>query len=158
MGAVQSDKVFVYAVNAAGKIIPLPDTRMTLEQCGLSPTLWRRCEAVGAKEIEQVSLVISRQMWEEKKQRTVSQRLREKAFLDQLRVRCRLRSAQSFSKNDVSLNQQIEKKCQRHEDDLINLIVSEFDPTRRHTALEMEISERPIVPHRLGKKREGIAS
>lgn len=151
-----TDKTFVYAVNAAGRIIPLPDTRMSVQQCGLNPREWRRCEAVGAREIEKISIIISRQLWEQKKVMSVTQKLREKAMLDQLKARCRIRAAQGFSENDVSLNRQIEQKCERHEAEMIALIVSEFDPTRRNTGLEMELSERPMLPHHLGVKREGV--
>ena len=155
---LQKDSIFAYFVNAAGKIIPAPDTRVSARQVGLDPEKWRRCEAYGIREIEKVSIVISRQLWEEKKQRTVLQRIREKNFLDQLAIRARLRMAQGFSKNDISLNQQLLAKCRRHEDELMQLIVSEFDPTKRHTALAIELHEESTSPLRnVGAKRQGIA-
>ena len=152
--AVTTDKVFAYFVNAAGKIIPAPDTRMSVKQSGMGPE-WRRCEAVGAKEIERISAIISRQVWEEKKERTVVQHLREKSFIDQVKVRCRLRIAQSFSQNDEAINRQIYAKIEAREKALYDFIASEFDITARNTGLEMEFSEASTA--RGPRKREGIA-
>lgn len=153
---VHTDRVVVYFCNAAGKIILAPDTRITPAQCGLGPD-WKRHEAIGAKEIEKVSLAISKQLWEEKKARTVVQHLREKVFIDQLKVRCRLRIAQSYSKNDESINRQIYSKIEERENQLYRLIFSEFDPSSRNTALDIELSEESLSPLRnVGKKRQGI--
>ena len=160
VGAIiqHKDSTVAYFVNAAGKIVPAPDSRVSPAQCGLGPE-WRRCEATGAREIEKVSLALSRQRWEEKKQRTVQQHLREKAFIDQVRARCRIRAAQSFSENDVSINRQIQKKIEAREEALYQLIVSEFDMTNRHTAFDMELSEQSTSPLANGaKKRQGIAT
>lgn len=149
-----SDKVFAYFCNAAGKIIPAPDTRMTPKQCGLGPE-WRRCEAVGAKEIEKVSLIISRQLWEEKKQLKVQQKLREMEFLKEREVSAKLRGAKNFSPHDVEVNRDRERIWNRKQDQLLALIYEEFDPTKRHTALAMELGDASIA--RGPKKHEGIA-
>ena len=42
-----TDKVFAYFVNMKGDIIPAPDTRVTVQQVGLSPREWTRHEAIG---------------------------------------------------------------------------------------------------------------
>lgn len=153
---VHKDSVFAYFCNAAGKIIPAPDTRMSAAQCGLGPE-WRRYEAQGAREIERVSLIISRQMHNEKLSRTVAQHLREKAFIDQVRVRCKIRIAQAYSKNDESINRQILAKIEAKEADLFKAIIEGFDPTKRHTALDIELSEESTSPlANFGKKRQGI--
>jgi len=119
---------------------------------------WRRCEAVGPKEIEKVSVIISRQLWEKKKQMKVQQRIREKFELDQLAVRAKLRIAQGFSKNDEEMNRRILQRAEENEANLMKLIVSEFDPTTRTTALDMEV--RPQSTSRLamvGQKAQGVA-
>jgi hypothetical protein len=152
-----SDSKFAYFVNAAGRILEAPDTRMTVEQCGLNPAEWKRCVAEGAKEIERVSLIISRQYWEGKKERTAAQHLREKGYIEQAKARCRIRAAQNFSKNDVSLNRQIIDRYNRREDELIKFIVSEFNPSLRNTALDMELHDESTSPLRnVGAKRKGV--
>src|ERR1700690_3540558 len=87
-----TDRVFVYWCSPKGEIQPAADTRITEAQLQRWPQYrhWRRCEAVGAREIEKVSLIMSRQLWENKKKEKVQQHLREKAELDQLAIRCRL--------------------------------------------------------------------
>jgi len=155
------DSVFVYWVSPKGEIQPAADTRITEAQLQRWPEYkhWRRCEAHGAREIEKISLIISRQMWEKKKQMKVQQHLREKAELDQLMVRCRLRAAQGFSKNDAELNQRILKRAQRTEDSLMALIASEFNPGMRTSALEMEIRPQSTSPvANIAQKQEGLAS
>ena len=154
------DDVFVYWVSPKGEIEPAPDTRISEAQMRriAGYEYWRRFEAVGAREIKKVSLILSRQMWEKKKQMTVQQRLREKATLDQLAFRAQLRAAQGFSKNDVDINRQILARTKKNEDTLMQLIVSEFDPTKRASALEIELkvaSDSPL--HLVGAKREGLA-
>ena len=151
------DSVFVYFAHANGRLVPAPDTRMKPEQCGLDPTQWRRCEAVGAKEIEKVSLILSKQAWEEKKSRKVSQILREMDFLKQRAASARLRRATNFSPKDVQVNEQLEKKWNQKQDLMLSIVASEFKPENRHTALEMELQDAPINPHRLGQKRQGVA-
>jgi hypothetical protein len=152
-----NDAKFVYYVNAAGRIMPAPDTRISVKQSGLNPNEWRRCEAVGAKEIEAISLRLSRQLWEDKKLLTVKQKMREIDTVKMLGVRAQLRAAQSFSKNDVSINQQLLAKTKKAEDDLLNLIISEFDPSKRRSLLEMELRPANNSPFaNFGKKHEGI--
>src|SRR5271170_2698269 len=99
------DSVFVYFAHQSGRLMPAPDTRMTPEHCGMDPSQWRRCEAVGVKEIEKVSLILSRQAWEAKKDRKVGQVLREMDFLKQRATTARLRRASGFSVNDVKMNE-----------------------------------------------------
>ena len=155
------DTIFVYWVSPKGEIQPAADTRITEAQLQRWPEYryWRRCEAVGVREIEKISLIISRQMWEKKKLMTVQQRIREIDLLKQLSIRARLRAAQSFSKNDVSINHQLIDKVRRHEDGLMDLICSEFDPTARRTALEIEVKPESTSKLALvGRKREGLGA
>ena len=154
------DNVFVYYVSPKGEIEPAADSRISEAQMRRWPGYehWRRSDAVGVREIEKVSLIISRQMWEKKKLQTVQQRIREIDFIKQLGIRARLRAAQSFSKNDVSINRQLEVRTRKAEADLLDLIVSEFDPLNRRSALEMEIREQSTSPLAMvGVKKEGIA-
>ncbi len=151
-----SDKTFVYFAHQSGRLIPAPDTRMSVIQCGLDPNVWRRCEAVGAKEIEKVSIILSRQAWETKKERKISQILREMNFLKQRAVSARLRRAVNFSPKDVQVNARLEKKWDAKQDQMLRLICEEFKPESRNTALEMEMRDAPINPHHLGHKRTGV--
>ena len=154
------DNVFVYWVSPKGEMQPAADTRISEGQLQRWPEYrnWRRCEAVGPKEIEKVSIIISRQLWEKKKQMKVQQHIREKFELDQLAVRAKLRIAQGFSKNDEEMNLRILKRAEANEASLMKLICSDFDPTMRTTALEMEV--RPQSTSRLamvGQKATGVA-
>jgi hypothetical protein len=153
------DSVFVYWVSPKGEIQPAADSRITEGQLQRWPEYrhWRRCEATGPKEIEKVSVIISRQLWEKKKQMKVQQHIREKFELDQLAFRAKLRIAQGFSKNDEEMNRRILQRAQQNEANLLKLIISEFDPTTRTTALDMEV--RPQSTSRLamvGQKATGI--
>jgi hypothetical protein len=152
------DSVFVYFAHQSGRLMAAPDTRMKPEHCGLNSRHWRRCEAVGRKEIERVSLILSRQLWEDKKARHVGQKLREMAFLQEREVSAKLRRAQSFSPNDATKNAEQEKRWKRRQDELTTLIAQEFKPENRHTALDIELHEAPINPHHLGKKHEGVST
>lgn len=151
------DNVFAYFAHMSGRLIAAPDTRMRPEQCGLDPSQWRRCEAVGAKEIEKVSLILSKQAWEDKKARHVSQVLREMEFLKQRAVSARLRRAVNFTAKDVQVNEQLERRWQQKQDVALALIASEFKPENRNTALEVEIHEQPVNPHSLGHKHQGVS-
>lgn len=153
------DNVFVYWVSPKGEIQAAADSRISQEQLNRWKEYrhWRRCEAVGAREIEKISLIISRQLFERKKLEKVQQHLREKAELDQLVVRCRLRKAQEFSKNDVAMNEKILKRAQQAEDNLMAAIASEFTPGQRTTALQMEVKPQSTSPvANLGQKQEGL--
>ena len=129
---------------------------MRPEQCGLNPRDWKRCEAVGVKEIEKVSLILSRQAWEEKKNRKVAQILREMDFLKQRAASARLRKATNFSPKDVRMNAQLEKRWDEKQELMLRLVCEEFRPENRNTALEMELRDAPINPHHLGQKRQGV--
>lgn len=152
------DNVVVYLCSPAGEIELAPDGRLTQKQLDkIGYKGWRRCEAVGAREIEKISLILSRQMFERKKLEKVQQHLREKAELDQLVVRCKLRLAQGYSKNDEEMNKRILARAQRSEDALMKLIASQFDPATRTTALQMEVKPRSTSPvAELAQKQEGI--
>lgn len=153
------DNIFVYWCSPSGEIQPAADTRITEAQLQRWPQYrhWRRCEAVGAKEIEKVSLIMSRQLWENKKKEKVQQHLREKAELDQLAIRCKLRIAQGFSKNDEEMNKRILARTQRNEDALMRLIASEFSPSTRTTSLQMEAVSQSTSPvANLAQKQEGL--
>lgn len=154
------DNVFVYWVSPKGDIQPAADSRITEAQLQRWPEYrhWKRCEAVGPKEIEKVSLIISRQLWEKKKQMKVQQHLREKFALDQMEVRCKLRIAQGYSKNDEELNRKLLKRTQQNEDALMRLIAQEFDPSLRTTALDMEVrSQSTSRSAMIGQKAQGVA-
>ena len=152
------DNTFAYFCNQAGRIIPAPDTRMSPVQCGLDPANWKRCEAVGAREIEKVSLIISRQLWEEKRNREVGKKLREMQFLRQMEIKAKLQRLKNFSPKDVHVNEQLERDWKRKQNGLITLIESEFIPERRNTALDVEIHEQSTSPSAgIFQKRAGVA-
>lgn len=153
-----SDRIFAYFASVDGRIVPAPDTRMTLQQCGFDPRKWRRCEAVGAKEIEKVSLIISRQNWEQRKLRNVQQKIREMDFLRQRESSARIRGAKNFTAKDVEANRNLERMWRDRQSQLERLIVSEFKPESRNSALDMEVKELPVVPHHLGQKRQGVTA
>ena len=153
-----SDAVFFYFAHQSGRLMPAPDTRMLPEQCGLDPKQWRRCEAKGPREIEKVSLILSRQAFEEWKDRKVGQILREMDFLKQRAASARLRRAVNFSVKDVQVNERLEKRWNRKQEQMLALVLQEFDPTKRDTALEMELRDAPINPHHLGHKRTGVSA
>ena len=154
------DNVVVYLCSPKGEIELAPDGRLTqtqLDKIGYKG--WRRCEATGAREIEKISLILARQLWEKKKTMKVQQHLREKAELDQLMVRCKLRLAQSYSKNDAEMNKRILLRAQKNEDALMALIASEFSPGVRTSALQMEIAPQSTSPVAgLAQKQEGISA
>lgn len=151
------DSVFVYYAHQSGRLVPAPDTRMRPEQCGLDPKQWRRCEAIGAKEIEKVSLILSKQAWETKKARHVSQILREMDFLKQRAVSARLRRAVNFTAKDVQMNERLERRWNEKQAKMLALVAEEFNPTNRNVALDIELREQPVTPHHLGQKRQGVA-
>ena len=153
-----SDNVVVYCVSPKGEIELAPDNRLTQTQLDkIGYKHWRRCEATGAREIERVSLILSRQLWEQKKKLKVQQHLREKAALDQLVARCRIRRAQGYSKKDVEVNERILRRAQKNEDDLMRLIASEFTPEIRTSALEMEVRPSSTSPlAHVGQKPQGL--
>jgi hypothetical protein len=153
------DSVFVYWVSPRGEIQPAADSRITEAQLQRWPEYrhWRRCEAVGAREIEKVSLIISRQHWERKKLEKVQQHMREIEDMKQIGVRCRLRMAQGYSKKDVEVNEKNLKRVQRAEDGLMRLITSEFAPGVRTTALAIELAPQSTSPvAHIAQKWEGI--
>lgn len=154
------DNVLVYWVSPKGEIQPAADTRITEAQLQSWPEYrhWRRCEAVGAKEIEKISLIISRQHWERKKLEKVQQHLREAEGLKQLQIRARLRKAQGYSKNDVEMNARILQRAERTESNFLTMIATSFTPGARTTALQVEIGPRSTSPMAgIAQKREGIA-
>jgi hypothetical protein len=131
---------------------------MRVEQCGLDPKKWRRCEALGAREIERVSLILSKQAWEQKKARKVGQILREMDFLKQRAVSARLRRAVNFTAKDAQVNERLEQRWNQKQDAMLALIAEEFRPEARNTALEMELRDAPINPHHLGQKKVGVSA
>jgi len=154
------DDIVVYWASPSGQLQIAPDSRITQEQLSRMREYrhWRRCEAVGAREIEKISLIISRQMFERKKQQKVQQALREMDLVKQAQISAKLRAAVNFSKNDVELNKTLEKRWAAREAAALAVIASEFAPDRRTTALEMEL--RPKSTSKLAhfaQKPEGIA-
>jgi hypothetical protein len=155
-----SDRTFVYWVSPKGEIQPAADTRITEAQLQSWPEYrhWRRCEAAGAKEIEKISLIISRQHWERKKLEKVQQHLREAEELKQLQIRARLRRAQQYSKDDAELNDRIYKRAQRTESNFLTMIATSFSPDIRTTALQIELKPKSTSPvANIAQKREGLA-
>ena len=153
------DNVVVYVVSPKGEIELSPDNRLTQKQLdNIGYKHWRRCEATGAREIEKISLILSRQLFEQRKKLKVQQHLREKVELDQLVIRCRLRLAQAYSPKDVEMNERILKRAKKNEDDLMRLVCSEFDPAMRNTALDIEVRPQSTSPlAHVAQKRQGIA-
>ena len=153
------DNVFVYWVSPAGEIQPAPDSRITETQMRSMWEYrdWHRFEAIGAKEIEKISLIISRQMFEKQKKMKVQQALRELEFLKQAEIGAKLRQAQGYSKNDVAMNEKQENRWARRQELALAAICSEFQPDKRNTALEIEVRERSTskLAH-VNQKREGI--
>jgi hypothetical protein len=159
------DNVVSYWVSPSGEIQYAPDSRITEEQMRAMPEYrhWRRFEAVGAKEIEKISLIVSRQMFDKRRKLKVQQALRELEFLKQARVSAHLRVAQGYSKNDALLSAKQEKTWAAREERAMAVIVSDltnantFDPASRTTALEIEVRERSTskLAH-INQKREGV--
>ena len=152
------DNVVVYLASPKGEIELAVDGRLTQQQLdNIGYKGWKRCEAHGAREIEKISLILSRQLFEQKKKLKVQQHLREKWTLDQLKIRCQLRAAQGYSKNDEEMNRRILARAQRSEEMLYKVIASEFDPATRDTALSLELHEASTSPvAHIGGKRQGI--
>lgn len=154
-----SDRTVVYLCSPKGEIELAPDGRLTRAQLDkIGYKSWRRCEATGVREIERLSIILSRQEFERKKQMKVEQHLREKFELDQLKVRCKLRMAQGYSRDDEELNSRILQRANRAEEGLYRVIASEFNPGQRTTALEIEVREQSTSPlAHVGQKATGIA-
>jgi hypothetical protein len=146
------DNVMSYFACADGTLMLAPDTRVSAQQCGLDSKRWRKCEAVGAKEMEQVSLILARQEFEKKRRMKVERALRELKFLRQSRAGARLRASMNYSANDVRANQLQERRWAAREDFYLNIIASEidpsqgFDPGKRTTILECETAPRSLSP------------
>lgn len=153
-----TDNVVVYCVSPKGEIELAPDNRLTRKQLDkIGYKHWKRCEAIGAREIEKVSLILSRQLFEQKKKMKVQQHLREHFFLEQLKIRCKLRAAQGYSKNDAELNRKILAKAENSENMLYRVIASEFDPATRTSGLQMEVKSASTSPlANVGQKKVGI--
>jgi hypothetical protein len=148
----ERDNVLAYFACSDGTLMLAPDTRVSLQQCGLDPKRWRKCEAVGAKEMEQVSVILARQEFEKKRRMKVEKALRELEFLRQSRAGARLRASMNYSPNDVRANLLQERRWAAREDYYLNIIASEvdpsqaFDPTKRTTMLEVEMGPRSLSP------------
>ena len=156
--SASKDNIVVYCVSPAGEIELAPDNRLTQTQLDkIGYKHWRRCEATGAREIEKLSIILARQMFEQKKKMKVQQHLREKVELDQLVIRCKLRLAQGYSKADVEINERILKRARKNEEDLMRLVCSEFDPAGRTTALAVELKSQSTSPlAHVGEKAQGL--
>jgi hypothetical protein len=152
------DTTFSYWAHISGKLWVAPAVGMTPKVAGLNAKEWRYCEAVGAHEIEKVSLLISKQMWQEKKDRHVGQKLREMALIKDRQMAARLRGASGFSPQDEAANKKSEARWKMREDEALRLICSEFNPTNRATFLDMELTPESTSPLRnVGAKRQGCA-
>jgi len=140
-----------------------PDTRVGPKQCGLDPNRWRRCEAIGAKEIEQVSVILARQEFNRKRELKVRQSMQELDYIKKARINAKLRAAMNYSKNDVAASKLQERRWQAREDHALAVIASEldpthgFDPTKRTTYLEIEVRPQSTSPlAHVGQKPTGI--
>jgi hypothetical protein len=154
------DNIVVYLCAPSGELELAPDNRLTQKQLDkIGYKGWRRCEATGSREIEKISIILSRQSFERRKQMKVEQHLREKFALEQLKVRARLRIAQGYSRADEEVNQHILQRAEHSEDMHNAIIAEEFNPGSRNTALEMEVKEQSTSPlAHVGQKRQGIAN
>jgi hypothetical protein len=134
------DNVVVYWASPKGELMLAPDTRITEAQLRRMPEYkhWRRCEAVGAREIEKIGLKLSQQEFERRKRMDVERVLREMKFIQMKQVEAKLRKAQHYSANDAQINGDRVKFWQNREDRALSVIASQFDPTRRRAGLEME--------------------
>jgi len=140
-----------------------PDTRVSPKQCGLDPAKWRRCEAIGAKEIEKVSVILARQEFNRKRELKVRQSMQELEYIRNARINAKLRAAMNYSKNDVAASKLQERRWQAREDHALAIIASEldptkgFDPTKRSVMLEMEVRPASTSPlAHVGQKKVGI--
>lgn len=156
--SANKDNIVVYLCSPKGEIELSPDGRLTRSQLDkIGYKKWRRCEAVGAREIERISLILSRQLFEQKKKMKVEQHLREKFALDQLKIRCKLRLAQGYSKGDEEVNAHLLKRAQKSEDALYRAIASEFTPGLRNSGLEMEAKTQSTSPlAHINRKATGL--
>jgi hypothetical protein len=159
----QKDNVLAYFACADGTLMLAPDTRVSPAQCGLDPRKWRRVEAHGAHEMEQVSVILARQEFEKKRRMKVERALRELEFLRQSRAGARLRASMNYSANDVRANQLQERRWAIREDYYLNIIASEidpsqgFDPASRTTMLACEAEEQSRGPlAHINQKPTGI--
>jgi hypothetical protein len=153
------DNIVVYVCSPKGELELVPDGRLTQAQLNrIGYKGWRRCEAVGAREIEKVSLILSRQLFEKRKMMKVGQALREMEIVKQGQISARIRRAQNFSKADAELNAQLEKRWALREAAALSVIASEFNPEKRTTALQMELRPRSTSKvANIGQKKEGLA-
>ena len=144
------DNKMAYFACADGTLMLAPDTRVSAVQCGLDPKRWRKCEAVGAREMEAVSVILARQEFEKKRRMKVEKALRELEFLRQSRAGARLRASMNYSPNDVRANLLQERRWAAREDYYLNIIASEvdpshgFDPASRTTMLEVEMAPKSL--------------
>lgn len=159
----ETDAKLAYFACADGTLMLAPDTRVSPQQCGLDPRKWRRVEAHGAHEMEQVSVILARQEFEKKRRMKVERALRELEFLRQSRAGARLRASMNFSPNDVKANLLQERRWAAREDYYLNIIASEvnpshgFDPASRTTILEVEMAPRSTSPlANINQKSTGI--
>lgn len=157
------DNRVVYFAHCDGTLMLAPDTRVSQKQCGLDPAKWRRCEAVGAKEIEQVSVILARQEYKRKRELKVRQSMQELEYIKQARINAKLRVAMNYSANDVKASALQERRWKAREDAALAVIASEcdptkgFDPTKRSVFLEMEVRPQSTSPlAHVGQKRTGI--
>lgn len=154
------DNVVVYWASPKGELQLAPDTRITQAKLDQMPEYkgWKRCEAVGAREIQKIGVILSRQEFERKKAMKIQRHILENEEIRQLQVRCRLRIAQGYSRNDQAMNEKILRRAKRSEDMLYAAIVSEFDPTASTTGLFIEGKEQSTSPlAHVGEKPQGIA-
>jgi len=154
------DNVVVYLCSPSGVVELAPDGRLSQNQLDrIGYKGWRRCEARGAREIEKLSLIISRQMFEKKKRMKVQQALREMEFLKQAQMLAKVRAAQGFSANDVELNRKREKFWAQRQEAALAVVASEFHVEQRTTALEMEVRPSSTSPWaHIGRKKAGLSA
>ncbi len=157
------DNVVAYFSSVDGTLMLAPSTNISPQQCGLDPRRWRRFEAVGAREIERISVILARQEFEHKRKLKVNQAIRELEFLNQAEAGARIRRAMNYSKADVAANALQEKRWAARREAALSAIASEvnsssgFDSQKRTVYLEMEVHEQSNSPlASVGRKKVGI--
>ena len=155
------DNLVVYWTSPKGEIQIAPDSRISQYQLdNYFPEYrgWKRCEANGAKEIEKIALIVSRQEFERKKKMKVEQHLREWESLEFLETSAKLNIAKRYSPRDIEVNKKNLQRTEKRKQKVLDAICAEFDPTRRTTFLDVEI--RPASTSSLahiGQKVVGIS-
>lgn len=152
-----TDETLVYFVLPNGEVRLAPDNR--IRNPHLLGWAGAHCfEAKTAKEKDDVSRRMAKQLFEKKRTMEVEKHMREQAKRNELRASAKIRLANPRSKFDALCNQKIIEKIEQDEQAFFKLLSEEFDPAKRTSGLEMEWQEAPIGMAARGEKRAGLAS